>query len=142
MDLKLAIPSEPGTRLRKRQPAWRNDAERVVAIQGRCQAVCPAQLAVARLGSQAFVLRELQPIEDRLDLESLARSGRFESALTSMALVVASAHLRSSGRQGSAIADEWIAFGLNTSWISRITRYSARYHRTVNKDWKSFCKEA
>jgi hypothetical protein len=96
---------------------------------------------MAELDGEPYVLRELQPIEDRLELESLARSGRFENALSTMATVVASAHLRSGGRQGAAIADDWIAFGEKTGWIDRISRYSARYMKTVVKDWRRFCKD-
>lgn len=142
LDLKFALPSVPAQRLRKRQPDWRNDAQRIVAIQDRCQAESPALLSVAEIEGRAFVLRELQPTEDRLDLESLSHAGRFESALASMALVVASSHLRSGGRQGSAITDEWIEFGEKKSWMTRVVNYSARYFRTVNRDWKRFCKDA
>jgi uncharacterized protein (DUF2252 family) len=140
IDLKFAIPSAPASRLRKRQPGWTSEAARVVAIQTRCQAVSPALLGVAELASGAFVMRELQPVEDRLELDGLAHGGRFESALSTMALVVASAHLRSGGREGAAIADDWIAFGEKTAWIDRIARYSARYHQTVIKDWRRFRK--
>ncbi|MGL1161922.1 DUF2252 family protein, partial [Vibrio parahaemolyticus] len=68
LDLKFALPSVPAQRLRKRQPDWRNDAQRIVAIQDRCQAESPALLSVAEIEGRAFVLRELQPTEDRLDL--------------------------------------------------------------------------
>ena len=140
IDIKMALPSAPAAYLKHLQPRWDSEAQRVVTIQNRCQAVSPAGLGVADIESRHFVMRELQPVEDRLELESLAQSGHFESALSTMALVVASAHLRSSGRGGSAIGDEWIEFGTHTGWIDRVGRYAARYHKTVVKNWLAFCK--
>jgi hypothetical protein len=53
-------------------------------------------------------------------------------------LLTASAHLRSSGRQGSANADELIAFGLEKDWQEAIMDYAIDYAHQVNKDHKLY----
>ena len=65
------------------------------------------------LGGQPFVLRALQPGEDRLDLAALARQrdDGLHRSLVTMGRLVACAQLRAAGRQGSATADELIDFG-------------------------------
>jgi uncharacterized protein (DUF2252 family) len=142
IDLKFALPSAPGRNLpaalRRRQPRWRNEAERVVAVQKRVQAASPAYLTAIEIEGRAFVLRELQPLEDRLDLRQLAIESEFESALQTMGKVTAWAQLRSGGRQGSAIADDWIAFARKGTWIKRVARYSRDYLDVVERDWREF----
>ena len=45
-----------------------SEAQRVVEVQQHMQAVCMALLAPVKFGGQSFVLRELQPQQDRLML--------------------------------------------------------------------------
>ena len=60
----------------------------------------------------SYILRGLQPTEDRVSLcAPEAGFGGIRGAMRTMAGVMASAHLRSGGRQGSAIADDFVAFG-------------------------------
>jgi len=46
--------------------------------------------------------------------------------------------LRSSGRQGSAIADEMIAFGQDTNWQKAVLDYALNYSKQVKKDYEEF----
>jgi len=140
LDLKFALPSVPGRLLRKLQPRWDSEAHRVAELQRRAQAVSPAYLSAVGMGGRHFVLRELQPLEDRLDLEELAGQGQLEEAIATMGRITAWSHLRSSGRQGSAIADEWIEFAGKDAWMGRVARYCRRYRETVERDWKAFRK--
>jgi len=144
-DLKAALPSAGVAYTRQRQPKWPNEAQRLVGVQRRAQAVSPAFLGAATAdGGASFVLRELQPVEDRLDFDRLyangGADGGVESALIAMAHATAWSHLRSSGRQGSAIADEWIAFGRREKWVSRVLEYACDYRKQVERDWKAFRK--
>src|SRR5262249_7003240 len=68
IDVKEARPSALAPFLPTPQPIWRSEAERVVAVQRWVQAVSPALLGPVRIGRTSFVVRELQPTEDRLDL--------------------------------------------------------------------------
>ena len=113
IDFKLAAPSSAAAAMPEHmQPAWANEAARVVAIQDACQAASPAYLSAVTLGSAAYVVRELQPVEDRVGLERLARQKKsLAHTLQSMARLSAYAQMRSAGRLGAAGIDELMAFG-------------------------------
>jgi uncharacterized protein (DUF2252 family) len=141
LDLKQAAPSELARATAVRQPQWSSEADRVVSIQRRVQAVSPALLHTVRMGPFSYILRELQPAEDRLALAAAAaQRGRLENALRDMAGVVAWGQLRSSGQQGSATADEWIAFGHDRSWVRPVFDYARHYADVVRGYWKTFAE--
>ena len=143
IDIKFALSSAAvrvlPAKLRRLQPSWVSEADRVVQVQTRVQAASPEWLTAVEFERRAYVLRELQPREDRLALDSLVRQSRFESALETMGQATAWSHLRSGGRQGSAIADELIEFAAKRHWLDRVDRYSAEYFDVVLSDWKCFC---
>jgi len=115
VDFKCAAPSSAAQALPHfAQPAWANEAARVVAIQDICQVASPAYLCALKLGRVAYVVRELQPVEDRIVLGHLARNrNALDRTLQAMATLAAYAQLRSSGRTGAAPADDLIGFGRN-----------------------------
>jgi uncharacterized protein (DUF2252 family) len=122
-----------------RQPPWKSEPDRVVAIQQRMQAIAPAMLDAMRIGRGGYVLRELQPTGDRLSLED-ARGNRhhLRSAAKAMGRVTAWAQLRSSGRQGSATADALISFAGTNGWQRRLIDYGRAYAAQVDRDYKQF----
>lgn len=140
LDLKHAAPCALGPYLRHPQPTWASDAQRVVSIQMRSQAVPPAFLSAEIIGDRSYVLRELLPSQDRVALDQWnGKLGRLEAVIHAMGQVVAWAHIRSSGRQGAAIADEWIAFGEHRQdWQAVVLDYARHYAQQVIQDWKSF----
>lgn len=139
LDLKEARPSDLTPYLSVRQPKWETWAARVVTIQRWVQAASPALLGTADLGGTAFVVRELQPMEDRLDVHaSEGKLGRLEHAMETMAEVVAWGQLRSGGRQGSANTDSWVGFSSRTDWGKALLRYAQSYSKQVIRDWRSF----
>jgi uncharacterized protein (DUF2252 family) len=103
------------------------------------QAIAPAMLDAMRIGRGGYVLRELQPTTDRLRLED-ARDNphHLRSAVKAMAHVTAWAQLRSSGRQGSAITDDLIAFASASGWERRLIDYGRSYAAQVQRDFKQF----
>ena len=139
LDLKEALPSALLPVLKTPQPAWKSEAARVVAVQRRMQAVSMAFLLPERLGKRAYLLRELQPTEDRVTLDA-ARSGlpALREAVATMGHIVASAQLRSSGRDGSAIADQLIEFGA-ARWRKSLLAAAEASAKQLRADWKTFC---
>jgi uncharacterized protein (DUF2252 family) len=124
---------------RVRQPAWKSEPDRVVAIQRRMQAIAPAMLDVIKIGRGGFVLRELQPTTDRLSLKDARDNPRhLRSAAKAMGHVTAWAQLRSSGRQGSGTADDLIAFAGASGWRRRLIAYGQSYDTQVQSDYKQF----
>jgi len=121
LDLKKATPSSLQGHVPTVQPAWPDDAHRIVAIQQRMQAASMAFLHAVRLDDTPFVLRALLPSEDRVTLAQGGRPvARLQQLLVVMGQCLAWAQLRSSGRSGSATADELIAFGQQLKWRARL----------------------
>jgi uncharacterized protein (DUF2252 family) len=122
-----------------RQPKWKADAERIVAVQSRVQAVSPALLSHVSMNGKGYVLRELQPSQDRMRME--AWGGNIENlrdAVTTMGHVTAWAALRASGRQGSAIADELIAFAGDREWRGDALAMARRVAARTIMEWRAF----
>jgi uncharacterized protein (DUF2252 family) len=140
LDLKVAPGSALAPYVPTMQPAWQTEAERVVAVQKRMQAISPAFLSALSVGSQSYVLKELLPQQDRLSLNLWGgKLRRLESVMRTMGAIVAWSHLRSGGRQGSARADEWIDYGRRaTEWRSPLMDYAQAYHGQVVADWKHY----
>ena len=55
-----------------------------------------------------------------------------------MAVITASAYLNSCGRQGSATADELIAFAGNTLWHQPVLDYAVGYTKKVMDDFRTY----
>ncbi|MFC5743132.1 DUF2252 domain-containing protein [Dyella tabacisoli] len=146
LDLKQAIPSSLAPALLKRgiklsQPDWHSEAERVVTVQQRMQAISPAFLKAVNMDGVSYVLRGLQPTEDRVALGNWnGKLDRLEGVLQSMGQLIAWAQLRSSGRHGSAGADELIAYGGKARWPAKLLELSGDCAQQVGRDWKVFAR--
>jgi len=139
LDLKQAQSSALQPYLPVPQPQWQSQAERIVAVHQRVQACPPALLKAVTQDDKSFVLTELQPFESRVNLEAnRGRLKRLERVVMTMGEVVAWGQLRSSGRQGSAIADELIDFAHQTAWPAAVLDYARHYSRQVEQDWREF----
>ncbi|HAX74595.1 MAG TPA: DUF2252 domain-containing protein [Cyanobacteria bacterium UBA11372] len=124
------------------QPKWESEAERIVTIEQRMQGTPAALLTAVLLEDKYYVMRELQPIQDKIDLaEWNGKLKRLEKVLKTMAKVTAWDQLRSGGRQGSAIADDLIAFASTPpfDWKNAILDYAKRYADQVEADYAAFC---
>ena len=141
VDMKLAPPSSVQQFLQTPQPIWVSEADRVVAVQCRMQNVSPAFLSSAVFKNDAYVLKEMQPIADKIDFLVIKDKYKdLKRVINDMAMLTASAQLRSTGRQGSAIADELIAFGKDIEWQKTILDYALNYSKHVKKDYAEFTK--
>jgi len=139
LDLKQAVPSALTDALTLKQPAWANEGERVVALTRRAQAVPVAFLHAVQMNGHDYVLRDLQPSADRVSFEE---KGNEERRLNELMLAIgqctAWSHLRGSGRQGSGIADELVAFGSAESWQKVLRKASATCADSVATEWKTY----
>jgi uncharacterized protein (DUF2252 family) len=139
LDAKHAAPSSLARFEKLRQPAWKSEPDRVVAIQHRMQAIAPALLDAVKIRRGGYVLRELQPSKDRLTLKDARGHPRhLRSVMETMGHVTGWAQLRSGGRQGSATVDDLIAFAGASGWQRRLTDYGRSYHAQVERDYKQF----
>jgi uncharacterized protein (DUF2252 family) len=139
LDLKEARSPASAGQSPCKQPRWKSDAERIVAVQARVQAVYPALLTHASMNGRGYVLRELQPLQDRMRMEAWGGNiDNLRDAVTTMGRVTAWAALRASGRQGSAIADELIAFAGEHTWRREVLAMARRVAARTLKEWRSF----
>jgi uncharacterized protein (DUF2252 family) len=139
LDLKEArAPASTGHSPFK-QPKWKTDAERIVAVQRRVQAVSPALLTSLKMNGRGFVLRELQPLEDRMRMEGWRGDHKnLCDAMTMMGHVTAWAALRASGREKSAIADDLIAFAGERGWKRGVLAMAKRVAARTMSEWRDF----
>jgi uncharacterized protein (DUF2252 family) len=139
VDMKQATRSSVQPYLETPQPAWVSEAERVVAVQGRMQNVSPAFLSSTVFKKEAYILKEMQPIADKINFLVIKDKYKdIKRVIEDMAMLTASAQLRSAGRQGSAIADELITFGQDKNWQKAILDYALNYSAQVKKDFSEF----
>lgn len=141
LDLKRARSSSLAEHFTSLQPHWDTEAERIVTLEQRMQAVPMAFLHTVSLGKRSYVLRGLQPSEDRLPFHRFPdHSDLFADAMSVMGQCVAWAQLRSSGRQGSAIADELVGFGGKKKWQRKLVEMAQALAVQAKADWLVFCE--
>jgi uncharacterized protein (DUF2252 family) len=139
LDLKQAHPSCLQPLLHRPQPKWTSEANRIETVQARMQAVPPALLHGVILERIPFMLRELQPTQDKLSLDRWnGKLERLEVVLETMGRITAWTQLRSSGRDDSATADELIAFAHQPGWHEPLMRYAEDYAVQVEADYQEF----
>jgi uncharacterized protein (DUF2252 family) len=142
LDVKQALPPALAHAVPVRQPRWRSEAERVSTIQQRMQAIPPARLVAIRIGSDSYVVKELQPTQDRLDWTRWGgKLARLRLVTREMGELLAWAQLRASGRQGAAAADDLIAFAGRRRWPREIVACALKARDTVTRQWESFCRD-
>lgn len=143
LDLKQASRSSLQAYTNLPQPKWNSEAQRVVNIQQRMQGTPPALLSEIDFADGDFMLRELQPSQDKIDLaEWNGKLSRLAKVLKTMGQITAWAQLRSTGRQGSAITDDLIAFATENSfnWRNAVLDYARNYSQQVKADFAALCE--
>ncbi|HXC05213.1 MAG TPA: DUF2252 domain-containing protein [Bacteroidia bacterium] len=141
LDLKTASPSCITPHITIKQPFWSSQAERITEVQKRVEAVPPALLSDVQFNGHSFILKELQPSSDKMRLGVYeGKWKKLNEVICTMARITAWGHLRSGGRQGSSIADEFMAFGKQVAWKKQLLSFAATYKNKVENDYEAFCK--
>ncbi|WP_301921628.1 DUF2252 domain-containing protein [Ferruginibacter sp.] len=141
LDVKEAMNSSLQDYTGIHQPKWKNNGDRIIKIQTRMQFVCPSWLDTLCIKTKWFVIKEIQPVADGIEFISFKEEmDKQEKLLYTLGQLTASAQLRSSGREGSAITDALISFGTDVSWQKSVTNYAGKYALQVEKDYQEFCK--
>lgn len=87
-----------------------------------------------------YIVSELSPAEYTVDINSIWQRTKKKAAVREMAVLTASAHIRSSGRLGAAPLEELIAFGMNKTWQKFVLGYAETYAAKVKQDYESFVR--
>ncbi len=142
LDIKEAKPSallSYLTRIGVKQPAWQDEADRVVTVQKMMQAVNHAFLQAVKFDGGPYVLRGLQPSEDRVAIGDWGeKRQRLEEVVSTMGRVLAWDQLRAAGRSGSAEVDRLIAFAQGDHWVSELLEGADHMTALTHAQWKKF----
>ncbi len=142
IDLKEAKPSAMTPHLLRlciKQPEWTDEASRVVTVQKRMQAVDHAFLHPVTLAGRPYILRGLQPSEDRVAIGEWGRKlDRLKEVVDTMGHILAWDQLRASGRSGADRADELIAFAQSGDWVTTMLEAAGEMTQTTRQQWKVF----
>lgn len=142
LDIKEAKPSAMVPHLARlgiEQPAWADEASRVVTVQKRMQAVDHAFLHPVKLDGLSCILKGLQPSEDRVAIGEWGKKlDRLKEVVSTMGRILAWDQLRASGRSGSASADDLIAFAQRDDWVAEMLDAATEMTATTRQHWKIF----
>ena len=141
LDLKLALPSAFAPVITLRQPKWESEAQRVVTTQRIVQAISPARLHAVSSDGKSYVLKEMQPIADRLDLALWhGHFERLEGVINCMAEVTAWGELRSCARLGAVSVEDLQQFVAGTAWDKKLLALAAESCAQTIVQWREYCK--
>jgi uncharacterized protein (DUF2252 family) len=142
LDIKQSRRSSLTTHLSIPQPTWESEAQRISTLQSRYQAISPALLTPLTFADQSYVLRELQPSEDKINFTGKEVSFKKQVAvLQTMAVIAAWDHLRGSGQQGSATVDSLVEFAQQSAWKIQIYDYAKSYSQVVEEYWQAWQRD-
>lgn len=104
--------------------------------------ISPALLSATVFKGDAYILQEMQPVKDNFNFKfAKDRYRDMYQVIDDMAMLAASSQLRSSGRQGSCIADELIMFGNDISWQDALLDYCLRQCQVTKENYLLFKQE-
>ena len=139
LDFKHVLPSTLAPHFAALQPVFKSEAQRVVQVQRRMQAVSVALMAPVKFNGKPFVLRELQPQQDRIVLSAANQHGdNLAKSIATLGQILAWAQLRSAGQSGSANVDELMAFGQRKKWQAKLLTAVHRCAELVSQDAAAF----
>ena len=124
-----------------KQPRFKNEAERVNKAASMMQFNSPAFATTIKMDDKWFVVRELQLMADRMSIGDFGNDlGIFSAVTREMGVLMAYAHLRSSGHMGSSTADELMAFAEKKQWQKDIMEVSVALAKKNAKYYREFVK--
>lgn len=139
LDMKQARESSISPYVEVIQPSWQTEAERITTIKFMMQDVPEALLTTTIFKGDSYLIQEMQPTEDKIEFKDISKKlNHVFDVMDDMALLSASAQLRSAGRKGSATADELIAFGKTDLWHKDILAWCKNYGHQVKQDYKQY----
>ena len=141
IDIKQALPSALTAYIDVPQPVWPGEAARIIGVQEMVQHVSPAFLSSFEYDDKWFVVKELQPMADKVNLsQAIKQPAQVENYIANLGMLSASGHLRSSGRKGSATADELNAFAEDGNWENKLKEWSAAYAVQLKQQYSIYKK--
>jgi uncharacterized protein (DUF2252 family) len=117
------------------QPDWPNDATRIATVRRWTQPHPPMLFDAVRFRGKTWLIRELQPTEDRVKLSKYIDDPKaLKALLAGMGRVTASMHLRGCAKQGAASVSALRRWA-EISWTDVIQSYAEDYAAKVREDF-------
>ncbi len=142
IDIKQARPSALVTPLKRRnirQAEMGDEARRVVEVQQRMQAASDAFLQPVMLEDKPFVLKELQPEDDRVDIAAWSgKSKGLDEVTRTMGAILAWDQLRAAGQRGAADVEALMSFAEGKTWTSELLDVACSMRDITQKQWQAF----
>jgi len=139
VDMKQSRPSSLLPYLDVQQPGWPTEAERIISVQQRMQNMSASLLSSTVFHGEPFVLQELQPVKDSINFKLIRDQYRdIYQVIDDMAILTASAQLRSGGMNGSATIDELKAFASDTDWHQDLLSYALKYAKKIKRYFEQY----
>ncbi len=121
------------------QPEWQSEVERLISVKRKMQNISPALLSEIDFEGEAYLFQEMQPMADKIKFNLIEDNRHdLEEVIKSMAMLTASAQIRSSGMQGAAINDELVAYAGRTDWQNPVMDYARNYAKQAESDYQQF----
>lgn len=99
-----------------------------------------AFLQPVMIGKKSYVLRGLQPSEDRVALNGAKQPHLLAGVIQTMGELVAWSQLRSSGRNNSAIGDALIDFAQKKKWQQPLMDVAEQCAAQMKRDWHIYAE--
>jgi len=142
LDLKAADVSATARWSRLKQPEFGGEAQRIVYVQRLLQAIPPALLSPVRMGRADFVLKELQPALDRLDLAALGvKARRLKRVASVMGAICAWAHLRGTGHHGAVSREILQRFVRMRGWPAQVDALARAASRALLDAYRRYSED-
>lgn len=143
IDMKATNPSALSPFLKSPQPKWSNQAERVDTIQSGAQVLPPALLKAVRVEGKSYLIKALQPTQDRLDLTQWnGKLGVLDNIFDAMAEISAWGHLRNAGYLGSANRETLMQFGNKVNdWKAPTLQLAKQAAKQTVEQWQAYKTE-
>lgn len=142
IDIKFVGPSALASAIKVRQPDWRSEGERVAWLQRITQAIPPALLGTVGAGKRSYVIKELQPTADRVNLQALdGKKAALADVVRTMAEAAAWGQLRGASRFGADSADALAQFAEKAAWRKEVIQLSRKASEIAIRQWRQFSED-
>ena len=143
IDIKATSHSALSPYLTSPQPKWNNQAERVDTIQSGAQVLPPALLKAVHVDGKSYLIKALQPSQDRLDLSQWnGKLNVLDNIFDTMAEVSAWSHLRNVGYLGAANREALMQFGHQVDeWKAPTLALAKQAAKQTIEQWQAYKKD-
>jgi len=141
IDVKEARKSCFSGLVKVKQPRFKNDADRINTVGYIMEFNSPAFLSTVNMDNKWFMVKELQLMEDRMSVADFDNDfNSFSAVAKQMAVLMAYAHIRSSGHLGASTADDLKRFAEKKQWQKDVIEVSGALAKKNGKYYREFIK--